>query len=184
MQLEIQAWNQEGQWGWSYRTEIHQQMAQLETRGRRLYLEHGKVLMMKTWATLIFTNRNRASEEVRESSERVDKNSTNQRTLEVKKKRWGQKINPIRDCRKVKENKKINNVNGFSSCEVGALSAFGFRMLEGLSAEGEKTGVQDSGVNCGLWDQTTWVSILSRHVVLCRMFKSLMLPLPLSLKGK
>lgn len=61
-------------------------MAQLETRGRRLYLEHGKVLMMKTWATLIFTNRNRASEEVRESSERVDKNSTNQRTLEVKKK--------------------------------------------------------------------------------------------------
>lgn len=61
-------------------------MAQLETRGRRLYLEHGKVLMTKTWATLIFTNRNRASEEVRESSERVDKNSTNQRTLEVKKK--------------------------------------------------------------------------------------------------
>lgn len=61
-------------------------MAQLETRGRRLYLEHGKVLMMKTWATLIFTKRNRASEEVRESSERVDKNSTNQRTLEVKKK--------------------------------------------------------------------------------------------------
>lgn len=61
-------------------------MAQLETRGRRLYLEHGKVLMMKTWATLIFTNRNRAREEVRESSERVDKNSTNQRTLEVKKK--------------------------------------------------------------------------------------------------
>lgn len=61
-------------------------MAQLETQGRRLYLEHGKVLMMKTWATLIFTNRNRASEEVRESSERVDKNSTNQRTLEVKKK--------------------------------------------------------------------------------------------------
>lgn len=62
-------------------------MAQLETRGRRLYLEHGKVLMMKTWATLIFTNRNRASEEVREkSSERVDKNYMNQRTLEVKKK--------------------------------------------------------------------------------------------------
>lgn len=119
-------------------------------------MEHGKVLMMETWATFIFTNRNRAGEEDRErSSERVDKNYDSMVLQEPKdsrsqKKKMGTEDQPYQRLQKGQREQKSNNVNGFSSYEVSALSAFGFRMLEGLIAEGEITAVQDSGVNCGL----------------------------------